>query len=151
MEKQSLENQNVVKTMVQGKELAETKERMINFFTYYINMDYIEGKYPHWHESVDQLMEVSWVLWKWHAITDPKTGRPMKLKTIATLLCRNLHRRLPHNISGVAHQSMRTRRKSVVDYYAYLWRLGKIGIGTFVDWEEPITWPKITSYRGLFK
>ena len=70
---------------------------------------------PVWRGSVSQLMEISWTLSRMHRIIDHDTRRPMTMYRIATLLCRNLHRRLPANIYSVARQSRLSRRPSVID------------------------------------
>lgn len=141
----------VVKTEVKGAELQATAERMVRLFTKLVNMEYVDAPYPRWGDSMRQLMENAWVMAKWHAIIDVKTGRPMTMTAIARKLCHNLHMPLPANISAVAYRSRKTGRKSVVDYYAMLWREAKLGPEAMVMWEKPITFPKITSYRGLFK
>lgn len=70
---------------------------------------------PVWRGSMSQLMEISWTLSRMHRIIDHDTRRPMTMYRIATLLCRNLHRRLPANIYSVARQSRLSRRPSVID------------------------------------
>lgn len=70
---------------------------------------------PVWRGSVSQLMEISWNLSRMHRIIDHDTRRPMTMYRIATLLCRNLHRRLPANIYSVARQSRLSHRPSVID------------------------------------
>lgn len=143
-----VQERNLIK--VTGKEFENTKTRIIKCFQAIIDMGYREGRFPHWGDSVSQLMENAWLLWKWHAIQDPKTGKPMKLHDIAEQLCRNLHVKMPSNVSYVAHKSMQSGRQSVVDYYAMLYRDRKYDVRLFIHWIDPPTWPKITSYRGLF-
>lgn len=145
-------NPLAVHTEVKGEEFQLTANRMVNFFTQVINMPYVKGKYPRWNDSVRQLMEVAYDLWKWKVIKDPVTNRLMNLKTLATKLCHNLHVDLPKNISSVAHQSLKSGRLSVVDYYAMLWREKRVGLSIFVRFGEPLKFPCLpTTYRGLFK
>lgn len=139
-----------VKTVVSGEEFLATKRRMVRVFTGVVMYGYREGRFPHWGDSVRQLIENAWVLWKWRAITDPETGRPFLLHKLAEVLCRNLHVRMPANVSSVAHESLHSRRKSVVDYYAMLWRESGTDASIFIEWQERIKFPKIVSYRGLF-
>lgn len=150
MEKKRIFYSPDVRTEISGRELEEEAERMVAYFTKVMYAEYQEGKFPHWNDSVRQLVENAWVLWKWRAFADPKTGRNPTLKAIATQFCHILHVPLPANISSEVHRSLRTRRKSVVDYYAMLWREGRVDVDTFVDWQEPISMPLPTSYRGLF-
>lgn len=133
------------------QEYIETKNRMIQFFAEFVYNDYSLQEYPIWEDSARQLMECAWWLWKWHVMRDPKTGRNMTLTKIATRLCMNLHVKLPKNISAVVHQSLKSGRKSVIEYYATLWREAKVGMNTMVRWEERIKFPCLPkSYRGLF-
>lgn len=148
--KRDYSDEDCVKTTVKGEELEFTKRRMIEYFKGLIFMKYRDDGYPRWNDSVRQLIENAWVLWKWHAITDPETGRRMTLKKTAYLLCRNLHVPLPVNISSVAHQSLHSGRLSVVDYYAMLYREGKVSIDNFVWWYKPPYFPKFKSCRGIF-
>lgn len=148
--KRHRDEHDFVKTVVSGQERYETKERMTRFFNRMISMDYSDSGFPRWNDSVRQLMENAWVLSKWRAVPDPSTGRPMTLQHIAERLCRNLHVRLPANVSAVAHQSLRSGRMSVVDYYAMLWRENRTDVDAFVLWYEPPQFPKIRSYRGVF-
>lgn len=136
---------------ISGQELEETKKRMIQFWTRVMESEYQEGEYPRWADTVDQLIENAWFIWKWQVFTDKETGRPMTLKKIATRFCYILHRRLPGNIYGVAYQSLHSGRMSVVDYYAMLWREDHLTPKILVFTEKPICFPfKIKSYRGLF-
>jgi len=61
-----------------------------------------------------------------------------------------LHRRCPRNIYAVARQSQRTGRPDVVTYYTRLRVHGGFGLSSFVDFVEPISLPRLRSYRGVF-
>lgn len=97
------------------------EDRLVEVFSEVIDLDDTHGAPPTWHGSTSQLMEVAWALSRMHRIIDHDTRRPMTMQRIATLLCRNLHRRLPANIYSVARQSRQTRRPSVVDHFGRLW------------------------------
>lgn len=133
----SRDEHDFVKTEVSGQERYEAKERMTRFFSRLVVMDCSRGPRARWTDSVSRLMEVAWVLSKWHAVADAATGRPMTMKAIAVRLCRSLGVRLPANVSSEAHRSLRSGRESVVDYYARLWREHHYDIGATLDWPEP--------------
>lgn len=131
-------------------EYAENKARMVAFFQRMMNLSPRCDGFPRWQDSADQLIENAYQLWQWRVFTDKSTGRPMTFREIATRLCRNLHVRMPANIYAVARYSRSTRRLPVVEYFAMLWREARLSPEILVTWEEPITLPKPTSYRGLF-
>lgn len=131
-------------------EYAENKARMVAFFQRMMNLSPRGDGFPRWQDSADQLIENAYQLWQWRVFTDKSTGRPMTFREIATRLCRNLHVRMPANIYAVARYSRSTRRLPVVEYFAMLWREARLSPEILVTWEEPITLPKPTSYRGLF-
>lgn len=131
-------------------EYAENKARMVAFFQRMMNLSPRCDGFPRWQDSADQLIENAYQLWQWRVFTDKSTGRPMTFREIATRLCRNLHVRMPANIYAVARYSRSTRRLPVVEYFAMLWREARLSPEILVTWEEPITLPKSTSYRGLF-
>mgnify|MGYP007035508847 CR=1 FL=1 len=131
-------------------EYAENKARMVAFFQRMMNLSPRGDGFPRWQDSADQLIENAYQLWQWRVFTDKSTGRPMTFREIATRLCCNLHVRMPANIYAVARYSRSTRRLPVVEYFAMLWREARLCPEILVTWEEPITLPKPTSYRGLF-
>lgn len=97
------------------------EDRLVEVFSEVIDLDDASCTRPTWHGTTSQLMEVAWALSRMHRIIDHDTRRPMTMQRIATLLCRNLHRRLPTNIYSVARQGRQTRRPSIVDHFGRLW------------------------------
>ncbi len=96
----------------------DIEDQLVEVFSEVIDLDDddINGTAsPVWRGSISLLMEISWTLSRMHRIIDHDTRRPMTMWRIATLLCRNLHRRLPANIYSVARQSRLSRRPSVID------------------------------------
>ena len=70
------------------------EDQLVEVFSEVIDLDDSNGTAsPVWRGSVSQLMEISWTLSRMHRIIDHDTRRPMTMYRIATLLCRNLHRR----------------------------------------------------------
>lgn len=104
-------------TMTYEQRLA-IEDQLVEVFSEVIDLDGNDGNgiaAPVWHGSTSQLMEMAWTLSRMHRIIDHDTRRPMTMGRIATLLCRNLHRRLPANIYSVARQSRMSRRPPVID------------------------------------
>ncbi len=126
------------------------EDRMVELFSAVIDLDCASSEFPIWSDTTSQLMEVAWTLSRMHRIIDHDTHRPMTMQRIATLLCRNLHRRLPANIYSVARQSRLTGRPSVVDYFGRLWFEGGVDINVFIQWQKPVRFPKLRCYRGVF-
>lgn len=96
----------------------DIEDQLVEVFSEVIDLDDNNNNgtaSPVWRGSTAQLMEISWTLSRMHRIIDHETRRPMTMWRIATLLCRNLHRRLPANIYSVARQSRLSRRPSVID------------------------------------
>lgn len=124
------------RTSLTREQLSETKATMTKFFGTVVNMKCHEGGYPLWRDSVEQLMEVAWVMWKWEVLKD-SDGKPMSLKAIASRFCRNLHVSLPQNISAVAHRSMRSTRQPVVDYYHDICSHTHLGLSSLLDASKP--------------
>lgn len=96
----------------------DIEDQLVEVFSEVIDLDENDSNStasPVWPGSVSLLMEISWTLSRMHRIIDHETRRPMSMWRIATLLCRNLHRRLPANIYSVARQSRQSRRPSVID------------------------------------
>ena len=114
------------------EDLWNTEYHMLSFFGEIISWEEQPGRYPRWNDSVDQLMEVAHVLARMRRIQD------------------NLHRRCPQNIYAVARQSLRSKRPDVVTYYTRLRLEGGVSLSSFVDTVEPISLPRLDSYRGVF-
>ena len=131
-------------------DLLDTEERMIRFFGEIARHEAQPGRFTRWNDSVDQLMEVAHWLARSRQLRSGLTGKPLTMKEIATRLCLNLHRRCPCNIYAVARQSQRTGRPDVVTYYTRLRVHGGFGLSSFVDFVEPISLPRLRSYRGVF-
>ena len=148
--KKILKDEWYVKMPIVCEDLWNTEYHMLSFFGEIISWEEQPGGYPRWNDSVDQLMEVAHVLARMRRIQDPATGRPMTMRAIATRLGRNLHRRCPQNIYAVARQSLRSKRPDVVTYYTRLRLEGGVSLSSFVDTVEPISLPRLDSYRGVF-
>ena len=97
------------------------EDRLVEVFSEVIDLDSTNSDTPVWHGSTSQLMEMAWALSRMHRIIDHDTRRPMTMQRIATLLCHNLHRRLPANIYSVARQSRQSHRPSIIDHFGRLW------------------------------
>lgn len=106
-------------TMTYEQRLA-IEDQLVEAFSEVIDLDAADATAA-WHGPTSQLMEMAWALSRLHRIIDHDTRRPMTMRRIARLLCRNLHRRLPANIYSVARQSRQARRPSVVDHFGRLW------------------------------
>lgn len=126
------------------------EDRLLQLFSAVIDLDAADREFPIWGDTTNQLMEVAWTLSKMRRIIDHDTHRPMTMHRIATLLCQNLHRRMPSNIYSVARQSRMTGRPPVVEYFARLWYEGGVDPSVFIQWQKPISFPPLRSYRGVF-
>lgn len=126
------------------------EDRLLQLFSAVIDLDAADREFPIWGDTTNQLMEVAWTLSKMRRIIDHDTHRPMTMHRIATLLCQNLHRRMPTNIYSVARQSRMTGRPPVVEYFARLWYEGGVDPSVFIQWQKPISFPPFRSYRGVF-
>lgn len=87
------------------------EDRLLQLFSAVIDLDAADREFPIWGDTTNQLMEVAWTLSKMRRIIDHDTHRPMTMHRIATLLCQNLHRRMPSNIYSVARQSRMSGRR----------------------------------------
>ncbi len=106
-------------TMTYEQRLA-IEDQLVEAFSEVIDLDAADTSAA-WHGPTSQLMEMAWALSRLHRIIDHDTRRPMTMRRLARLLCRNLHRRLPANIYSVARQSRQARRPSVIDRFGRLW------------------------------
>lgn len=140
-----------VKTEVIGQERFETKERMCRFFSWVMDMEPRDDGFPRWNERPSRLIEAAWVLWRWRIFIHHPTGEPMPFKELATILCQKLHVKMPSNIYSVAYNCRQPGHRSIVDYFAKIYREGKVGLESMLYWREPIKFPKLKSYRGVFK
>ena len=128
----------------------DMEERLVKLFSAVIDLDCADREFPIWADTTNQLMEVAWTLWKLRRIIDHDTHQPMTMRRIATLLCQNLHRRMPTNIYSVARQSRMTGRAPVVEYFARLRYEAGMDPSAFIQWQKPISFPPFNSYRGVF-
>lgn len=140
----------VVRTKVTGQELYETKMRMTQFFRAVAGMEDQGTGFPRWNERPSRLIETAWVLWQWRVFIDQPTGQPMPFRQLSELLCEKLHVRMPANIYDVAYRCRQPGHRSIVDYFAMLWREGHTSLASLLFWSEPIRFPRFQSYRGVF-
>ena len=117
------------------------EDRLVEVFSEVIDLDCADCDLPLWGDSTSQLMELAWPLSRLHRIIDPDTRRPMTMRRIATLLCRNLHRRLPANISSVVRQRQQSGRPSAIDHFGRLWFLHGQDPKTCILWHKPMRSP----------
>lgn len=149
MKRRMYDERNYVVTEVMGKEREETKQRMSRFFVWLMHHADDGSGFPKWGETRAKLMEVAYVLTKWQVFTNDK-GLPMSNAEVAEGLCKAVHCPVPCNIYQAASRCRRKHRRSVVDYYAKLWRENKTGPERSLLWTNPVIFPKFTSYRGVF-
>lgn len=125
-------------TMTYEQRLA-IEDQLVEVFSEVIDLDSNGIAAPVWHGSTSQLMEMAWALSRMHRIIDHDTRRPMTMGRIATLLCRNLHRRLPANIYSVARQSRISRRPPVIERIGRLCYEDGLTIRDFLTGSENLT------------
>lgn len=139
-----------VLTEVMGEEREHTMRMIIDVFTALLNHKDSGTGFPIWGESMAKLMELAYVLTKLRIFIHHPTGTPATMKDIACGLCEALHCDVPKNIYQPASRQRLRGRKSIVDYYAMLWREGKTSPAISLLWAEPIQFPKIHNYRVAF-
>lgn len=138
-----------VRTVVSGEELEQMKLRMREFFGAAMAMEDLGTGFPRWNSRPTRLVEVAWVLCQWQVFTDEE-GRPLSFKTLARLLCEKLHTRQLANIYDVGYRCRLPGHRCIVDNFATDLREGGIGLGANLYWSEPLQFPPLRSYRGVF-
>lgn len=149
MKRKNFDERDYVLTEVGGKERKEVIDMMVQVFSCLISRGDDGTGFPIWGESKAKLMELAYVLAKLRIFIHHPTGKPATTKDIAEWLCRSLHCEVPRNIYQPAAR-MRQRQKSIVDYYAMLWRENRTTPAVSLLWARPIVFPKIQNYREAF-
>lgn len=149
MKRKKFNEQDYVVTGVMGREREHVKEMMICVFMALIERGDDGSGFPIWGESRSKLMEVAYALAKWGIVIHHPTGGPASMREIAGMLCRSLHCSVPRNIYNPIYL-MRKRKRCVVDYYAKLWREGRVTPASSLLWAEPVYFPKIHNYKEAF-
>lgn len=143
------ESEHVI-TEVVGEERTHTLQMMIDVFTRLIASNDRGTGFPIWGESKAKLMELAYVLAMERVFIHHPTGTPATIKDVAEMLCKALHCKVPKNIYEPASRVRRKGGKSIVDYYAKLWRENRSSPSSSLLWAEPIYFPQIKNYREAF-
>lgn len=137
-------------TEVTGEERRHTLEMMVQVFTALIEHDDHGSGFPIWGESMAKLMEVAYVLAKLRIFIHFPGGTPATMKEIAEWLCKALHCEVPANIYEAPSRTKKRGRRTIVDYYAMLWRENESTPASSLLWAKPIQFPRLKSYRHVF-
>lgn len=150
MKRKKYDERDYVVTEVMGEERAFVLNMITNVFSVLVASDDRGTGFPIWGESKAKLMELAYVLAKERVFIHHPTGTPASIKEVATWLCKALHCDVPRNIYEAASRTRLRGRRTVVDYYAMLWREAHVTPAISLLWAKPIQFPKIHNYKEAF-